>query len=380
MIGPSFWLDRTKSHAAVQLPPRPARRPRRAGDLPGGGLEPARRPSSAWPASCGRPIPRWPRELNIVQREIQLGRTPGEALRKMGERTDLEEVRSLASVIIQAEKFGASLVKSLRVHSETLRTKRQQHAEEMAQKAGDQDPLPHAPVHLPRHLRRDPRAGGHPDHGDLRENGSLKLFLVGGPSISWRPLTMRRRSGSPERLALVAHWRRWVAIVELFALRRPARRRVDRHEYRVLHKELLERCRSQAESANEVEASFYRYLESLAQPWLSPAVFVRADHEILLDLLVRCRQADLQLVGRSWARSIASWVIPTILMSALFLVVLVVLGALDRAGFAVLDRLRGWSDDLWFAVKRSTELQRLSFVGAVLLIVSVVVVTRTARS
>lgn len=191
---------------------------------------------------------------------------------------------------------------------------------------------------------------------------------------------MRRRGGSPERLALVASWRRWLAIVELFALRRPARRRVDRHEYRVLHKELLERCRSLAESANEVEASFYRYLESLAQPWLSPAVFARADQEILLDLLVRCRQADLQLGGRSWARSIAGWVIPAIGWSALFVVVLVALGALDRAGFAVLDRLRGWSDDLWFAVKRSTEVERMFFVGAVLLIISIIVVTRTARS
>ena len=53
----------------------------------------------------------------------------------MGDRTDLEEVRSLASVIIQADRFGASLVKSLRVHAETLRPKRMQRAEEMAQKA-----------------------------------------------------------------------------------------------------------------------------------------------------------------------------------------------------------------------------------------------------
>ena len=74
-------------------------------------------------------------ELNIVQREIQLGRSSGEALRKMGERSDLEEVRSLAGVIIQSERFGAGLVKSLRVHSESLRTKRMQQAEEKAQMA-----------------------------------------------------------------------------------------------------------------------------------------------------------------------------------------------------------------------------------------------------
>jgi tight adherence protein C len=71
-------------------------------------------------------------ELAIVQREVQLGRTSGEAIRKMGERCDLEEIRSLASVILQSERLGASLVKSLRVHSETLRLKRFQRAEEKA--------------------------------------------------------------------------------------------------------------------------------------------------------------------------------------------------------------------------------------------------------
>ena len=53
----------------------------------------------------------------------------------MGVRTDLEEIRSLASVITQSERYGASLVKSLRVHAETLRMKRQQRAEELAQQA-----------------------------------------------------------------------------------------------------------------------------------------------------------------------------------------------------------------------------------------------------
>jgi tight adherence protein C len=74
-------------------------------------------------------------ELNIVQREVQMGRSSGEALRHFAERSDLEEIRSLASVVIQAERYGASLVKALRVHAETLRIKRLQQAEEMAQKA-----------------------------------------------------------------------------------------------------------------------------------------------------------------------------------------------------------------------------------------------------
>jgi tight adherence protein C len=131
LIGPSFWLDYMKrarqSNFRRALPD--------ALDilvicLEGGLSLPAalKRVSSelkmAHPALAA--------ELGIVQREIQLGRTSGEALRKMGERSDLEEVRSLASVILQSERLGASLVKSLRVHADALRMKRQQRAEELA--------------------------------------------------------------------------------------------------------------------------------------------------------------------------------------------------------------------------------------------------------
>jgi tight adherence protein C len=74
-------------------------------------------------------------ELGIVQREIQLGRSTGEALRQLADRFDAEELRSLASVITQAERFGASIVTALRVHAEALRIKRYQDAETEAQKA-----------------------------------------------------------------------------------------------------------------------------------------------------------------------------------------------------------------------------------------------------
>ena len=74
-------------------------------------------------------------EMAIVQREIQLGRSTGEALSKMAERFNVEELRSMAMVIVQAERFGASVVKALRVYSDTLRMKRMQWAEEKAQKA-----------------------------------------------------------------------------------------------------------------------------------------------------------------------------------------------------------------------------------------------------
>jgi tight adherence protein C len=134
MIGPGFWLDRRKSERQTSL--------RRA--LPDaldllvicleGGLSlPAALRRVGAELRTAHPL--LALELNIVQREIQLGSAPGESLQKFGVRTDLEEIRSMASVITQSERFGASLVKSLRVHAETLRTKRQQHAEEMAAKA-----------------------------------------------------------------------------------------------------------------------------------------------------------------------------------------------------------------------------------------------------
>lgn len=74
-------------------------------------------------------------EMNIIQNEVQMGLSTGEAIRHFAERCDLDEVRSLAAVVIQSERYGASLVKSLRVHAENLRVKRLQRAEELAQKA-----------------------------------------------------------------------------------------------------------------------------------------------------------------------------------------------------------------------------------------------------
>jgi tight adherence protein C len=134
LIGPSFWLDRRKAARQSSL--------RRA--LPDaldvlvicleGGLSlmaAFRRLS----AELGTAHPLLATELTIVEREIQLGRSTGEALRAFGERADLEEIRRLASVINQAERFGASLTKTLRMHAEMLRLRRMQHAEEMAQKA-----------------------------------------------------------------------------------------------------------------------------------------------------------------------------------------------------------------------------------------------------
>jgi len=73
-------------------------------------------------------------ELNLVYLEQRAGRPRSEAWRNLGERTDVETIRSLASILIQADKFGSSIGKTLRAHSQTLRTRRRQDAEEQAAK------------------------------------------------------------------------------------------------------------------------------------------------------------------------------------------------------------------------------------------------------
>jgi len=73
-------------------------------------------------------------ELRIAVMESQMGIPRGEALENMAQRSGLDEMRSLISVILQAEKFGTSIAKALRNQADSLRTKRRQAAEERAQK------------------------------------------------------------------------------------------------------------------------------------------------------------------------------------------------------------------------------------------------------
>jgi len=73
-------------------------------------------------------------ELSIVVLEQRAGRPRGEAWKHLAERTDVDCVRNLVSMLVQAEQFGTSIGKTLRVHSDTLRTQRVQAVEEAAAK------------------------------------------------------------------------------------------------------------------------------------------------------------------------------------------------------------------------------------------------------
>lgn len=73
-------------------------------------------------------------ELQLVCLEFRAGSTKERALRNLALRTGVDDVDTLVAMLIQSEKFGTSIGESLRVHSEMLRVKRQQRAEEKAAK------------------------------------------------------------------------------------------------------------------------------------------------------------------------------------------------------------------------------------------------------
>jgi hypothetical protein len=135
-----------------------------------------------------------------------------------------------------------------------------------------------------------------------------------------------------------------------------------------------------ATSANEVEASFYRYLEDLAQPWLDPHTLATADRDILFDLLLRCQQAEHQLGRRSWLRALPSWATPLLVCASVFAIMLLYTGQSLVLLSTVLDRARDWLDVLFVRIIRSTDLERLLVVGLALIAVSIYAVSRTARS
>jgi tight adherence protein C len=75
-------------------------------------------------------------ELRLINLELRAGTGRAEALHNLARRTALDDVSSLVTMLVQTDKFGTSVAQSLRVHSETLRTKRRQRAEEAAAKTG----------------------------------------------------------------------------------------------------------------------------------------------------------------------------------------------------------------------------------------------------
>jgi len=73
-------------------------------------------------------------EFSLANFQLQMGRPKAEVWHEMGVRSGVGDVRALATVVIQADKFGSSVAQALRVQSDSMRTRRRQLAEEKAAK------------------------------------------------------------------------------------------------------------------------------------------------------------------------------------------------------------------------------------------------------
>jgi serine/threonine protein kinase len=142
------------------------------------------------------------------------------------------------------------------------------------------------------------------------------------------------RPGTPDDHAtLQKSWHQWTTIVEIFALRRSSQH-VDWQAYHNLHQELIEACRARAAAVDETKRAFYRQLEDLVLPWLTPKALAQTDREILFSLLLFCRQAEQEL-GRQTSEPQESGDRPSartnwVLDMVIFVVVTIITGLLLR--------------------------------------------------
>lgn len=82
----------------------------------------------------GLAYPALAEELQMITVEIRAGKPRLEAFKNFADRTRVDDVRALVSMLVQTDRFGTSVAQALRTHAETARTKRRQRAEERAAK------------------------------------------------------------------------------------------------------------------------------------------------------------------------------------------------------------------------------------------------------
>jgi hypothetical protein len=189
---------------------------------------------------------------------------------------------------------------------------------------------------------------------------------------------MRKQCEAPDVAALRRLWRRWTAVVELFARRGRARRRLNPAEYDRLHQDLLRACRSLAGGADEGRRRPCQRMESLAEPWMTPAALEKADGLVLFDLLARGRQVEGEFDGRPW-RAWRRGVSPSALLGVA--AGLAVGGA--TAALFLVRPARGWFSDrfavVYRAVRDAGTAQQVLAAGVVLTAIVMAVVWRAAR-
>ena len=100
-------------------------------------------------------------EFFRVLQEMQIGLGRSEAMRALGERTDLPELRGFVTSMVQADAFGIPIAPVLRVQAREMRIKRTPARRGAGPEGAGEDPVPADLLHPAGAVRRDPRAGGH---------------------------------------------------------------------------------------------------------------------------------------------------------------------------------------------------------------------------
>ena len=121
--------------------------------------------------------------------EMQIGRGRAEALRSLGDRTNLPDLRSFVSAMVQADAFGIPVGQVLRVQSSEIRVKRRQWAEEAAQKVPVKILVPLIFCILPCLFIAVLGPAGISDHGQLLGQ-TLSVTDVGRVALAARVFTV----------------------------------------------------------------------------------------------------------------------------------------------------------------------------------------------
>ena len=105
-------------------------------------------------------------EFYTVVMQVSAGQERSVAFKQLVRRTGIEDIKSLAAMIVQSERFGTSLSQALKVYADALRTRRRLRAEAAVGKAGHQDAVPDRAVHSAGAVRD--HAGARGDQRDAR--------------------------------------------------------------------------------------------------------------------------------------------------------------------------------------------------------------------
>jgi hypothetical protein len=190
---------------------------------------------------------------------------------------------------------------------------------------------------------------------------------------------MSSNVATTELNALRRCWCHWTATVELYARARRGRARVRPSVYRRLHGELTQTCRALADASEGPRREFFEGLLTLAEPWLSPNVLVRADRAILANLLSRCREVERELGGRSGLSAVVGSRPALLVWFSAALASLAASRLTARDWMSGLERVRGWSDVAWAAIVHFDDYQKLLVFTLVVVGVSIHLASRAAH-